>query len=805
MKQIICVTVLKSITWLGVAGALSGVLVAAMAAPVVSGAGLATKNVATTFLDLPPAPREEPLSQVTRLVDIHGRTFAQFYEANRTAVPLAKVAPVMRQAIVAIEDARFYEHGGLDVIGTLRALLTNTQAGGIRQGGSSLTQQLVKNILVESSRTDAERDRARAPSMARKISELRLALALEKKYRKDEILEKYLNIAYFGAGAHGIEAAARRFFSTTAAGLTLTQAATLAGAVRTPYSTDPSLGDAHRAKLKTRRDLVLDRMAGLSLITQEQAARAKRSRLSIKLRPEPGGCAQSEHPYFCLYVHRELMTNQVFGGTPAIRRARLANGGLVIRTSLDPVAQKAAERAIRQRVAPMDTEVAAEAMVEPGTGWIRAMAASKGFGRNPGDSKNGPRTTFNLAADVRHGGGQGLQAGSTFKVFTLATALKQGWKFGDGFDTPGALVPGDGYRDCKGRPVNAPGTTIHNASGEGEGGPHSIETGTWKSVNIFYMMLERKVGLCNVVKTARALGIRRADGTPLREVPTFTLGVNEMDPLTVAASFATFAARGRYCRPLAILEIADRDGRRTRVSPACHRVIEREVADAVNHVLEGVFDKGTMRGQGIGRPAAGKTGTNNGYTSAWFAGYTPNLAAAVSVGDIRGSYKHPLTGVQIGDEYYGSVQGASLPGPIWVDSMSAALRDTEAKGFPGPDMSRFGGGHTPGLKEAEEREEREARGGRRGGHRAHSRRPGGLFEWLLGRPDRGRGQARARREHPDAGQSRGAPPRRARPDHPRASRDHPRVRRQRPHIRHQHPRPRREHRPDRVRRDSHHR
>lgn len=800
-------TVLKSITWLGVAGALSGVLVAAMAAPVVSGAGLATKNVATTFLDLPPAPREEPLSQVTRLIDVHGRTFAQFYEANRTAVPLAKVAPVMRKAIVAIEDARFYEHGGLDVIGTLRALLTNTQAGGIRQGGSSLTQQLVKNILVESSRTDAERDRARAPNLARKVSELRLALALEKKYRKDEILEKYLNIAYFGAGAHGIEAAARRFFSTTAADLTLTQAATLAGAVRTPYSTDPSLGDAHQAKLKTRRDLVLDRMAGLNLITQGEAARAKRSRLAIRLRPEPGGCAQSDHPYFCLYVHRELMTNEVFGSTATVRRARLASGGLVIRTSLDPVAQKAAERAIRQRVAPKDTEVAAEAMVEPGTGWIRAMAASKRFGRNPGDDKNGPRTTFNLAADVRHGGGQGLQAGSTFKVFTLATALKQGWKFGDGFDTPGALVPAEGYRDCEGRPVNAPGTTIHNASGEGEGGPHSIETGTWKSVNIFYMMLERKVGLCNVVKTARALGIRRADGTPLREVPTFTLGVNEMDPLTVAASFATFPARGRYCRPLAIVEIVGRDGQRTPVSPACRRVIEREVADAVNHVLEGVFDKGTMRGQGIGRPAAGKTGTNNGYTSAWFAGYTPHLAAAVSVGDIRGSYRHPLTGVQIGDDYYGSVQGASLPGPIWVDSMSAALRGTEAKGFPGPDMSRFGGGHTPGLEEAEEREARENGGRRRGGNRAHSRRPGGLFEWLLGRPDRGRGEPRARREHSDAGHPRGEHPRRARRERPRASHEHPRVRRERPHVRQQHPRVRREHRrePERVRRDRHHR
>lgn len=709
-------------------GALGGVLAAALAVPAVSGAGLAAKSVANIFVDLPPAPREEPLSQVTRLLDRNGKTFAQFYQANRTTVRLAHVAPVMRQAIVAIEDARFYEHGGLDVKGTVRALLTNTQAGYIRQGGSSLTQQLVKNILVENARSEAERDRARAPNLARKISELRYALALEQKYTKDEILERYLNIAYFGAGAYGIEAAARRFFSTTADQLTLAQAATLAGAVRTPYMNDPALGRRQQARLKQRRNLVLDRMAGLGLISLGEAAAAKRSRLAIELRPEPGGCAQSEFPYYCTYVQRELLSNPAFGSTPAARQRMMARGGLVIRTALDPVAQRAAERAIRSRVHAEDTEVAAEAMVEPGTGRIRAMTASKRFGRNPGNKNNGPSTTFNLAADVQHGGGMGFQAGSTFKVFTLATALKQGWRFGQGFQTPGELVPSDGYRNCQGNRVNDRKARVLNASGEGTGGPYSLETGTWNSVNIFYMMLERKVGLCNVVTTARSLGVTRADGQPLREVPTFTLGVNEMDPVTVAGSFAAFGARGRYCKPMAILSISDRQGSRMAVPPSCEQVLDRHIADAVNYVLSGVFSKGTMRGQSIGRAAAGKTGTNNGYTSAWFAGYTPDLAAAVSVGDIRGSYRHPLRDVEIGDEYYGSVQGASLPGPIWVDSMESALRDTSAGGFVGPDMSRFGGGFTPGLKEALEKEKlkaerarlgRAGRGWLRGRGRAH--------------------------------------------------------------------------------------
>lgn len=701
-------------------GVFGGLLAAMAALPLVGTAGLTANSVARTLTDLPASPRETPLSQRTVLLDKNGKRFAQFYTENRTVVTLSQVAPVMRDAIVAIEDARFYEHAGLDIKGTLRALITNTRAGGVRQGGSSLTQQLVKNILVENSESDAERAQARAPSIQRKITELRYALAMEKKYSKAEILERYLNIAYFGAGAFGVEAAAQRFFSVPAARLTLPQAAALAGAVRAPYATDPSLDAGRRQRLRERRDLVLDRMAQLSYVTPARAEAAKRRPLAIRLKPEPGGCDGSTYPYFCLYVHRELLTNPAFGHTRAERERRLAKGGLVLRTTLSPKAQRAAERAITARVGSKDTEVAAEAMVQPGTGRILAMAASKRYGTNTGNARKartGPNTTYNLAADMAHGGGQGFQAGSTFKVFTLATALAQGWRFDQGFMTPGSFVPDNGFTDCRGRKVNDPGAEIFNASGEGKGGPQSLSTGTWKSVNIFYMMLEQRVGLCPVVTTARALGVVRADGAPLREVPTFTLGVNEMDPVTVAASFAAFGARGRYCRPTAIVEIVGRDGRRFRIPPSCSRAIEPAVADAVNHLLSGVFTKGTMTGQSIGRPAAGKTGTNNGYTSAWFAGYTPDLAAAVSVGDIRGSYRYPLTDVEIGGEYFGSVQGASLPGPIWVSSMSAALAGTRETPFRHPDMSRFGGGFTPGMEEALARE-REKEGedgeGRRG-------------------------------------------------------------------------------------------
>ncbi|GII76878.1 carboxypeptidase [Sphaerisporangium rufum] len=718
------------------AGVAGGLLVAGLALPAVGGAGVLARDTAHDFFQVPAVLREAPLPERTRLLDRHGRVFAQFYVQNRQSVAIHRIAPVMLKAIVAIEDARFYEHAGLDLKGTLRAIIANTRAGSIRQGGSSLTQQLVKNILLQNARSESERVLARAPSIRRKLQELRYAVTLERKYTKDQILTRYLNITYFGGGAFGVQAAARRFFGTSAAALTLPQAATLAGAVRTPYLTDPTLGRRHQRRLRERRDLVLDRMARLKMVPRAAADAARAAPLALNPRPEPGGCAESDFPFFCLYVQREIGANPAFGQTRAEREHRLYRDGLVIRTSLDRTAQRAADHAIAAHVHAKDSQVAAEAMVEPGTGRIRALAASKKYGANRGDRADGPRTTYNLAADMAHGGGQGFQAGSTFKVFTLATALAKGWRFDQGFDTPGSFVPSSGYRDCSGHRVDAPDTVIHNAGGEGRGGPYSIATGTWQSVNIFYMMLERDVGLCDVVRTARSAGIARADGRPLREVPTFTLGANEMDPVTVAAAFATFGARGRYCRPQAIMEIAERDGRRTPIRPSCTGAIEPAVADAVSHILTGVFTRGTMRGQGIGRDAAGKTGTNNGYTSAWFAGYTPDLSAAVSLGDIRGAYKYPLTGVEIGGRSYGGVQGATLPGPIWVASMERALRDVPPTPFTPPDLARFGGGSTPGLRPEDQAlgpgepwDGGEPPGGRRRGHRRPAGGPGADPFW----------------------------------------------------------------------------
>ncbi|MEU6424940.1 transglycosylase domain-containing protein [Microbispora sp. NPDC046973] len=669
-------------------GAAAGVLVAGIALPAVGGAGV---GLVSAVEDVGLEPRdlaEPPLAQVSVVQDVKGHEIARFYEQYREVVPLDEIADIMKTAIISIEDYRFYEHGPIDIEGTLRALAKNLQSDRVAQGGSSITQQYVKQVLLNAAQTEAEKNKALEASYARKLNELRYAMGVEQKYSKDQILEKYLNIAYFGAGAYGVEAAAKRFFGVDASELTLPQAATLAGAVQDPNATDPNLGKTSRDRLLKRRNVVLDRMAELGKITKDQAAQAKKARLGYKGTPLPGGCESSTYPYFCVYVRNEILSNPDFGKTAKQRLAFLNRGGLTIKTTIDPTMQAAADKAIRKWVHPTDNPVAAEALVQPGTGAIKAMAASRPYGTRK--SKN--EVSYNLVADVAHGGGIGFQAGSTFKTFTLLTALKQGMKVNDGFSAgAGYTAPSStAFKSCDGTNVGETGFTVTND--EGAPGWLTLQTGTWHSVNTFFMELERRVGLCEVVKTAKSLGIHRADGAPLQEYETFTLGINEMDPVTVANAYAAIGARGKYCAPMAITRITDSTGKTTDYKPKCRQAFDPEVADAAAHVLSGVLTKGTMASVGgIGRDAAGKTGTNDNSSSAWFAGFTPDLAGAVSVGDPRGAQKYKLNGVTIGGRYYGSVFGASIPGPIWKDTMLRALRGVPATDFTPVDSERFGG------------------------------------------------------------------------------------------------------------------
>ncbi|MBD2896664.1 Biosynthetic peptidoglycan transglycosylase [Actinomadura sp. RB99] len=678
---------LRALRGLGVLGGVSGVLVALMVLPTACTAGVNARDSARWFDSVPADLDTSGVPQRSRILAADGSTLATFFYQNRVDVPLARIAPVARKAVVAIEDSRFYEHGAIDAQGTLRALVSDLGNGEVTQGGSGITQQYVKNLLLTQADSAAERDAAKEISAARKIRELRYAVALEKRYSKDEILRRYLNIAYYGAGAYGIEAASRRYFSKHASQLNLAESALLAGVVRYPFAYDPT---RHPEAARKRRDTVLRRMADLGYIDQATAAATERQPVRLHVQDVKSGCVTSSAPFFCDYVQREILANPVFGKTSGDREKLLKRGGLTIRTTLDRRAQKAAQRAVDAHVPAKNSahKAAAEAMVEPGTGRITAMAVDRRLGS---DRVRG-KTWINFAADADHGSSIGMQAGSTFKAFTLAAALDQGLPFGTRLMAPKEYTP-VGYRDCKGRRVGDPGASLHNA-GDGEGGkPFSIVTGTQHSVNTFFLALEKKVGLCPTVKMAEKLGMKQATGKPLQQYPSFTLGINPVSPVRLAAAYAAFGARGRYCSPIAITQITDASGHRLKVPSAhCEQAMDKETADAVNYVLRGVLTKGTAAGQGIGRPAAGKTGTVDNFSAAWFAGYTPDLAAAVWVGDPRGGYQHPMSDLCMDGRCYGPVYGATIPAPIWQQSMAGALAGTPASSFVRPPSHFFSKG-----------------------------------------------------------------------------------------------------------------
>ena len=398
-----------------------GVLIACLAIPFAGLVGVAAKDVSKGMVNLPESLEAKDLSQKTRIYDVNGNLIASLYDQNRINVPLESISRPMVKAIVAIEDYRFYDHGALDLKGTLRAFITNQANGGSVQGGSSITQQMVKQTLLYQAETDEEKAAATEETYARKIRELRYAIAFEKNHTKDWILERYLNIAYFGDGAFGVQSAARHFFSKHANDLNLLESATLAGLVKNPVGYDP-VDNPERAE--SRRNVVLDRLAQLGVLSEKKAERLKATPIekTLKIENAANGCQQSQAPFFCDYVVNWLLKDPVLGDTAKERRTALKNGGLTIRTTIDLDMQKAADQAVQSHVFPTDQAIGGLAMVEPGTGDVRALAQSRPMGT---DKANG-QTYLNYVVPKKYGDANGFQAGSTFKVFVLASAINQG-------------------------------------------------------------------------------------------------------------------------------------------------------------------------------------------------------------------------------------------------------------------------------------------------------------------------------------------------------------------------------------------
>lgn len=668
-------SVLSHLAVMAVVAAILGVLTAGLAIPFAGVIGVAAKDVSKGMVNLPDELEAKELAQKTRIYDVNGNLIASLYDQNRINVGLRQISRKMVEAIVSIEDDRYYQHGALDIRGTIRAFVTN-QASGSVQGGSSITQQMVKQTLLNQAETKEEAAAATDDTYARKLRELRYAIAFEKNYSKDWILERYLNIAYFGDGAYGIQSAAQHYFSKNAKNLNYLQSATLAGLVKNPTGYDPTNSPERSLN---RRNVVLDRMAQLNVITQEQADKLKERPLGLDIDPSPNGCQQSRAPFFCDYAVNYLLKDKSLGETVKDRKRLLQSGGLTIHTTLDMEYQDGADAAVQAHVNPTDQAIGGLAMVEPGTGYVRALAQSRPMGKNKAIGE----TYLNYVVPAKYGDANGFQAGSTFKAFVLAAAINQNIPLSTQISAPDSMnIPDEEFETCDGPYAgDGEGWNVSNSTGSGT---FNLYTGTQQSVNTFFAQLEVETGMCEPIELAEKMGIK----LPItQQVPSWILGVSDTNPLTMAEAYATFAARGKHCDALPVTQILAADGSTVKDYPtSCETVMPGVTADAVNDVLRGVMEgDGFGAGLALDKPSAGKTGTNNSNMAVWFVGYTPQIATAAMVAGAN-SLGHwvSLNGQTVGGSYIGEAFGSTVAGPIWGEAMAAISDRLDYEDFRAP-------------------------------------------------------------------------------------------------------------------------
>lgn len=581
------------------------------------------------------------ISQNSLVYDREGKLLAVLHaEENRSPVALEKVPDHVVNAILDVEDDRFWVHSGVNLRSALRALMTNVESGEIRQGGSTITQQLVKNALLTPEK-----------SVDRKVKEAVLAVRLEDKLSKREILERYLNIVYFGNGAYGIQAAAETYFNTDVAGLKPVDAALLAGILRNPVGYDPV---KQPVSARARRDLALERMVAHKHLSRDEADKLRDVPVPTKVfTPLP-----PPNDYFVEEVKQRLLDDTRLGDTPQERYNAVFKGGLKITTTLDPSFQRLAELHRDRVLTPGLTRgkfTSALVSVEPSTGYVRAMVAGDDFAN----------ARYNLATQGKR------QPGSSFKAFVLLAALEEGHGPNDTINgtAPCTLkIPGfDPYT-----PGNYEGSA---------GGVMSVTQATAKSVNCAYARLGANVGLDKVVTMAAKLGLPKER---LDAFPSISLGAEEATPLEMAAAYAAIANDGMYHAPSFVEKVADRTGKVLFEGPRKGtRAVSAQTARVATQVLRAVVDRGTgTAARQRDRQVAGKTGTSQEWENAWFVGYTPQLSTAVWMGSPVGNVPMKNVGGR-------NVTGGSYPARIWGAYTAAVLSDAPSVDFPMPNTRLF--------------------------------------------------------------------------------------------------------------------
>ena len=676
-----------------------GLLTAGLVMPAVAATSGVTSTSSDLFEQLPTDLEQVPLSEKSTVLAADGTLLATFYVENRIVVTLDQVSQHMRNAVISTEDRRFYEHGGVDLTGMGRALVNNVVKEGGQEGGSTLTQQYVKNALIQAALTSedpqernaqiaAARASKGAEGYARKLHEAKVAVALEERMTKDQILEAYLNIAQFGLSVYGVEAASQHYFSISAKDLNYLQAATIAGITKGPTEYDP---ERNPVASEGRRNIVLQNMLREKNITQEEydAGIATPLPATLVIGQTRLGCmtanAVYNAGYFCDYVTKVIAQNPAFGETQRERAQLLYRGGLTIRTTLDPRLQDIADREVKAGIPVADPSGVASAIsvIEPGTGKIVAMAQNRIY--NSAQNTAPGETAVNYNTDFAYGSSGGFAPGSTFKPFTLAQWLKEGHSLNEVIDARKRerdfkefSAPCTAFAPEKWDPANAD---------PGRDGPMTVLDATKNSVNSGYVEMATKLDLCGVMETAKSMGVHQANGKDFNVLPSNVLGSDSVAPLTMAAAFATFAANGTYCEPIAITSVQDSNGQELAVPQAnCRAVLSPEISSAMNFALSHVWE-GT--GKRIGalpdRPSAGKTGTTSRNESTWFAGYTPQLASVVWVGFAEGFI--PVQNITINGTYIEYTYGSTIAGPTWKRFMTQALAGAPVVEFPAPNRA----------------------------------------------------------------------------------------------------------------------
>ena len=647
--------------------ALMGVVGAGMLVPVAGPTALVAKSAPSVFNELPGDLQTVAPAEESQLLDSSGAVIAHFYDKQRIVVPSANISDVMKKAIIAIEDKRFYEHNGVDATGIARALVTNLGDSG-RQGASTITQQYVRNSLAERGYLEGDADQVSAATeqtTERKLREIKYALALEKTQSKDEILTGYLNIAPFGPITYGVEAASQRYFSKSASELNYLESALLAGLVQSPVKYDPL---AHPDAAKERRDTVLAAMLEQGVVTQEEYDEGTATTIESMLHPSISseGCsgAESSKAYFCDYVLAQFLEDPTFGETRTERERMLKTQGITIRTTMDPAMQDAAYSSLTNTIPVGDASGLNDALVslDPRSGRVLSMAQNTTYGIETGE------TMSNYSADGN------LQVGSTFKVFTLLEWFKEGHSAYETVGSANTFYPNGAFK-CDGRSITTEGYQVNDLAGKT--GTMNVVRATGQSVNQAFVNMASRVDFCSIFDTAYDLGITE-DGEVPSPYPANILGSVSASPLQMASVFAAIANSGQQCTPQSIESVTDRDENVLKeFSADCKEVISPDLANKTAALLTasaGQYYTSTRLGDG--RPFAAKSGTTDGHANTWLTGFTPSIVTSTWVGHGENSSQE-VGAVTINGHYYGEIYGETFVGQnIWAPYMTQVLAGT---------------------------------------------------------------------------------------------------------------------------------